>query len=146
LKFHLYVVHIIYNAYKFSKFISSKYFVIYSGFNKNVTQKKPRPNKGQRGRPSRPVCGTEPVDLSDLAGRPKRPSRPVQPIFLIISLFCFSLLNIIKILSNSKWDLTVFDIPARRMMEMFTFFAYMLGGGQLWPAGLRPDLNGHLAG
>ncbi|RNA01120.1 hypothetical protein BpHYR1_042523, partial [Brachionus plicatilis] len=22
----------------------------------------------------------------------------------------------------------------------------VLGGGQLWPAGLRPDLNGHLAG
>ncbi|RNA24831.1 hypothetical protein BpHYR1_030194 [Brachionus plicatilis] len=36
----------------------------------------PRPNNGQHGRPSRPVCGSEPADLSDLAGRPKRPSRP----------------------------------------------------------------------
>ncbi|RNA01441.1 hypothetical protein BpHYR1_011833, partial [Brachionus plicatilis] len=46
------------------------------GFNKNVTQKKPRPNNGQHGRPSRPVCGSEPADLSDQAGRPKRSSRP----------------------------------------------------------------------
>ncbi|RNA19318.1 hypothetical protein BpHYR1_017973 [Brachionus plicatilis] len=42
---------------------------IYSGFNKNVTQKKPRPNNGQYGRPSRPVCGSEPADLSDLANK-----------------------------------------------------------------------------
>ncbi|RNA41061.1 hypothetical protein BpHYR1_035061 [Brachionus plicatilis] len=50
---------------------------IFIGFNKNVTQKKPRPNNGQYGRPSRPVCGSEPADLSDLAGRPKRPRRPI---------------------------------------------------------------------
>ncbi|RMZ94616.1 hypothetical protein BpHYR1_040567 [Brachionus plicatilis] len=47
-----------------------------NGFNKNVTQKKPGPNNGQHGRPSRPVCGSEPADLSVLAGRPKRPCRP----------------------------------------------------------------------
>ncbi|RNA42190.1 hypothetical protein BpHYR1_030914 [Brachionus plicatilis] len=43
------------------------YSFTYSGFNKNVTQK---------SRPSRPVCGSEPADLSDLAGRPRRPCRP----------------------------------------------------------------------
>ncbi|RNA10116.1 hypothetical protein BpHYR1_015943 [Brachionus plicatilis] len=45
--------------------------LIYSGFNKNVTQKKPRPNNGQHGRPSRPVYGSEPADLGD------QPTRPV---------------------------------------------------------------------
>ncbi|RNA09506.1 hypothetical protein BpHYR1_024076 [Brachionus plicatilis] len=40
---------------------------------------KPRPNNGQHGRPSRPVCGSEPADLSDLDGRPRRPSRPRRP-------------------------------------------------------------------
>ncbi|RNA16930.1 hypothetical protein BpHYR1_013598 [Brachionus plicatilis] len=50
--------------------------LVYSGFNKNVTQKKPRPNNGQCGRPSRPVCGSEPADLGDLAGRLKRTKRP----------------------------------------------------------------------
>ncbi|RNA07174.1 hypothetical protein BpHYR1_019650 [Brachionus plicatilis] len=49
---------------------------IKNGFNKNVTQKKPRPNNGQHGRPSRPVCASEPADLSDQAGRPRRPCRP----------------------------------------------------------------------
>ncbi|RNA39109.1 hypothetical protein BpHYR1_007866 [Brachionus plicatilis] len=51
-------------------------FSIYSGFNKNVTQKKPRPNNGQCGRPSRPVCGSEPADLGELDGRPRRTRRP----------------------------------------------------------------------
>ncbi|RNA44886.1 hypothetical protein BpHYR1_034837 [Brachionus plicatilis] len=36
----------------------------------------PRPNNGQHGRPSRPVFGSEPADLSVLTGRPKRPNRP----------------------------------------------------------------------
>ncbi|RNA15057.1 hypothetical protein BpHYR1_017367, partial [Brachionus plicatilis] len=49
------------------------------GFNKNVTQKKPRPNNGQCGRPSRPVCGSEPTDLGELDGRPRRPRRPKRP-------------------------------------------------------------------
>ncbi|RNA25313.1 hypothetical protein BpHYR1_015728 [Brachionus plicatilis] len=35
----------------------------------------PRPNNGQRGRPSRPVCGSEPADLGD----------PSSLFFLIIS-------------------------------------------------------------
>ncbi|RNA15850.1 hypothetical protein BpHYR1_045374, partial [Brachionus plicatilis] len=59
----------------------------------------PRPNNGQHGRPSRPVCGSEPADLSDLAGRPRRSSRltlaiypadladPSSLFFLIITYF-----------------------------------------------------------
>ncbi|RNA39634.1 hypothetical protein BpHYR1_043438 [Brachionus plicatilis] len=63
-------------AISFFKAIFFEANFFYSGFNKNVTQKKPRPNNVQRGRPSRPVCGSEPANFSDLAGRPKRPSRP----------------------------------------------------------------------
>ncbi|RNA30689.1 hypothetical protein BpHYR1_001973 [Brachionus plicatilis] len=39
----------------------------FTGSNKNVTLKKPRPNRGKLGRPSRPFYGSDPSDQSGLS-------------------------------------------------------------------------------
>ncbi|RNA19360.1 hypothetical protein BpHYR1_038989 [Brachionus plicatilis] len=45
----------------------SLFQTLFKKFHHKEILSKPRPNNGQRGCPSRPVCGSEPADLSDLA-------------------------------------------------------------------------------